>query len=270
METQSYFYIKMNREIMYNQHSILIVSLLFFSIMLAYEICFRIGRRYQQETDTEIKEQTGAIQAGILGLLALLLGFTFNMALQRFDNRSYAVIKEANTIGTAMLRTKLLPAPFDSLTSNLLQKYIDLRIEISTIDMTHIDERKSINTRTDALQDEIWDIAVKAAEIDPRTVTTGYFLTSLNEVIDARGERNSIIQRHVPELILFLLFAVFIIGGALMGYTSGIGMRRAYVPTAMFTLLVVMVVFIIIDLDRPKRGLIQVNQSSLIELRNNN
>lgn len=258
----------MDKEIMYNINSILIVSILFSTILLAYEICFQIGRKYQQKTDTEIKEQTGAIQAGILGLLALLLGFTFNMALQRFDNRSYAVIKEANTIGTAMLRTKLLPVPYDSLTNGLLQRYLDLRIEISSVDMTLTEERRSINGRTDAIQNEIWDHAVKAAEIDPRPVTTGYFLTSLNEVIDARGERNAILQRHVPELILFLLFAVFIIGGALMGYTSGLGLRRAYIPTVMFTLLIVLVVFIIIDLDRPKRGLIKIKQHSLIELRN--
>jgi hypothetical protein len=33
------------------------------------------------------------------------------------------------------------------------------------------------------------------------------------------------------------------------------------------TLLIVLVVFIIIDLDRPKRGIIKVKQDSLIELK---
>ncbi|MBT3802037.1 MAG: hypothetical protein HOG05_12865, partial [Bacteroidetes bacterium] len=111
--------------------------------------------------------------------------------------------------------------------------------------------------------------AIKAAEIDPRPVTTGYFITSLNDVIDARGERNAVLQRHVPEVILFLLFIVFIIGGALMGYTSGLGLKRAYISTVMFTFLIVLVVFIIIDLDRPKRGLIKIKQDSLIELKSN-
>jgi hypothetical protein len=110
----------------------------------------------------------------------------------------------------------------------------------------------------------------KAEEMDPRPVTTGYFISSLNDVIDARGERNAILQRHIPEIILFLLFAVFIIGGALMGYTSGLGLKRVYIPTIMFTVLIVMVVFIILDLDRPKRGLIKVSQDSLIELKSTN
>lgn len=257
----------MKNEIMYNQNSVLVVLILLILILTAYEICFRVGRYYQKKTDTELKSQTNSIQAGILGLLALLLGFTFNMALQRFDNRSYAVIKEANTIGTSLLRTKLLPPPYDSLSNKLLQEYVDLRIEISGIDLTNYEERNPINKKTDNIQNQIWELAIKAAEVDPRPVTTGYFITSLNDVIDARGERNAILQRHVPEVILFLLFSIFIIGGALMGYTSGLGNKRAYIPTVMFTVLIVLVVFIIIDLDRPKRGLIKVKQDSMLELK---
>lgn len=260
----------MSGEIMYNLNSLLIVAVLFSLILVAYEIFFHVGRRYQQNTDQEVKAQVTSIQTGILGLLALLLGFTFSMALQRFDNRSHAVIKEANAIGTALLRTKLLPEPYNSITYNLLQKYVDLRIEISSVDLTMIDKRKAINIKTDELQNQIWDYAIKAAETDPRPVTTGYFIASLNDAIDARGERNALLQRHVPEIILFLLFFVFIIGGALMGYTSGLGLKRAYIPTVIFAFLLVLVVFIIIDLDRPKRGLIMVKQDSLIELKNSN
>lgn len=257
----------MKHEIMYNQNSILIVSILLASILLAYELCFRIGRHFQQKTNQELKTQTNVIQAGILGLLALLLGFTFNMALQRFDNRSYAVIKEANAIGTSILRTRLLPPPFDSLNYDLLQKYVDLRIEISSLDLTQVSERESMSKKTDEIQSRIWDNSINAAEKDPRPVTTGYFISSLNDLIDARSERNAILQRHVPEVIHFLLFNVFIIVGGLMGYTSGLSLKRLYVPTIMFAVLIVMVVFIIIDLDRPKRGLIKVNQDNLIELK---
>lgn len=257
----------MKKEIMYDVNSAVIAIILLILILAAYEICFRIGRYYQQKTDEEIKNQSTSIQGGILGLLALLLGFTFNMALQRFDNRSLAVIDEANAIGTSVLRTKLLPEPYNKTTYDLLQEYIDLRLEISEIDLTKKDLRKSISQRTDDIQNKIWDNAMQAAEIDPRPVTTGYFITSLNDLIDARGKRNAILQRHIPEIILFLLFVVFIIGGGLMGYTSGLGLRRAYIPTLMFTVLIVLVVFIIIDLDRPKRGLITVKQNSLIELK---
>jgi hypothetical protein len=70
-----------------------------------------------------------------------------------------------------ILRTQLLPSPNDSLTYALLQDYVDLRVKISTIDLTRLEERKSINEETNKLQNKIWEISIKAAEIDPRPVT---------------------------------------------------------------------------------------------------
>ena len=257
----------MKNEIMYDINSFFLVTILFLAILLFYELGFRIGKYKQQATDKEIKEQTSAIQAGILGLLALLLGFTFNMALQRFDNRSQAEIKEANAIGTAMLRTKLLPAPFDLSAAALMEEYIDLRLTISGIDLTHTNQRRAFNQKTDKLLDKLWQIANKAADIDPRPVISGYYINSLNDTIDARGGRNAILQRHIPEAILLLLFFVFMLSGSIIGYSSGLSLKRAYVPTVLLTLLIVLVVFITIDLDRPKRGIIKVKQDSMLELK---
>lgn len=252
---------------MYDINSVLIVVILFLVIMGANELGFRIGKFYQKNTDEELKSQTNSIQAGILGLLALLLGFTFNMALQRFDNRSQAQINEANAIGTALLRAELLPAPLKEQSKELLGQYIDLRLEIAQIDLTNKAERKIINKKTEVLQNKIWEVAVNATEIDPRPVTTGLYINSLNDVIDIQGKRNAILQQHVPEVILFLLFIVFVISGALMGYSSGLGLKRTLIPTTLMTFLIVLVVFIIIDLDRPKRGIIKVSQNAMEHLK---
>ena len=105
-----------------------------------------------------------------------------------------------------------------------------------------------------------------AAE-EPRPVTSGAFITSLNDMIDSQGRRNALLQLHVPEIVLLLLFAVFIASGGMLGYSSGLGGKRVLAPTLMVSFLIAMIVFIIIDLDRPKRGLIQVNQGSIVELR---
>lgn len=254
------------KEIMYDQNSILIVSILFGLILLANELGFRLGRYYQKKSDQDIKSQTNTIQSGILGLLALLLGFTFNMALQRYNNRSQSVIQEANAIGTALLRTQLLPAPYDSTTAALFHKYIKLRIDAGNLDLTKLPERLALAEKTDSIQNLIWVNGIKAARLDPRTVTSGYFIDALNNMIDKRGERNAFLQLHVPEVILFLLFIVFITSGALMGYTGGLGHKRAYFPTLLMTFLIALVVFIIIDLDRPKRGIVKVNQDTMMEL----
>jgi hypothetical protein len=190
------------------------------------------------------------------------------MALHRYNSRSESVIQEANAIGTTLLRTKLLPQPYDTVAYTLLQKYINLRLQLSNTDKDLVTEQEHLDDVTKKLQSEIWINAVRAARIDPRPVTTGFFITALNNMIDAYGERNALLQLHVPEVILFLLFIVFITSGALMGYASGLGRKRTFIPSMMMTFLISLVVFIIIDLDRPKRGIIKVNQASMLQLKN--
>ncbi|WP_373095446.1 hypothetical protein [Zhongshania sp.] len=256
----------MAQPFLYNYDSVLITGILFLLIIAMNELSFRIGRFVQHSTDAEMKTLTGSIQGSILGLLALLLGFTFSMSMQRFDGRSEALIAEANAIGTASLRVQLLPEEFHAEANALLGRYVDMRIGIGKIDLSHAAQRKKYNQDIAALQSDLWALAVAATNADPRPVTSGAFVNSLNEMIDSQGKRNALQQMRVPEVVLWLLFIVFVASGGMLGYSSGLSGTRVVAPTVMVSFLIAMIVFIIIDLDRPKRGLIQVDQSSLLAL----
>lgn len=255
------------QEVIYGYSSLVISALLFIAIVVFNEAGFRIGRFVQSSTDSEVKALTGSIQASILGLLALLLGFTFSMSMQRYDNRSMALIDEANAIGTAVLRVQLLPEHYQKEAYDLLSKYVESRIEMSQLDLTRSKQRINYNFQIIELQKELWSLAVSATNDDPRPVTTGAFVNSLNDLIDSQGKRNALLQMHVPEVVLILLFLVFISSGGILGYSAGLSGNRIIAPIALVSLLITLIVFIIIDLDRPKRGLIQVNQGAMIELR---
>ncbi len=252
--------------LLYEFSSIAITTLLFVLIVLLYEVGFHLGRFVQNRTDQEVKSLTGAIQGSILGLLALLLGFTFSMSMQRYDNRSEALISEANAIGTVQLRVELLPEQHRDKVSGLLEQYVGLRIAVGSIDLTRSQERQEYNRRLADLQSRLWNLAVEAVQDDPRPVTTGAFINALNEMIDAQGKRAALLQMHVPEIVLYLLFLVFIASGGILGYSSGLSGRRVIAPTMMVSFLIALIVFIIIDLDRPKRGVIQVNQGPMLML----
>ncbi|MFA7231339.1 MAG: hypothetical protein WC071_08715 [Victivallaceae bacterium] len=257
------------QELLFNFSSVTITVTLF-AVMISFnEIGFHIGRFVQGRTDTEVKTLTGAIQASVLGLLALLLGFTFSMSMQRYDNRCQALISEANAIGTAMLRVKLLPEQHQSRASHLLQAYVDLRIAIGRINLTRRDERAAYNSKISQIQNDLWSLAVMSAQEDPRPVTSGAFITSLNQVIDSYGRRNALLQMHVPEIVLYLLFVVFIAAGGILGYSSGLSGTRVVAPTIMVSFLIALIVFIIIDLDRPKRGIIAIDQGCMFMLKEN-
>jgi hypothetical protein len=254
------------KEFMYDISSITIAVTMFFSMALVIELGYRLGRWSQARSDEIQRSHTGAIQGSLLGILALLLGFTFSIALNRHDSRSEAVVNEANAIGTTLLRAQLLPQEQGESVRKLLQQYTDLRVQASAVSTVDEADRDVLLARTAAIVNELWALARAAAMQDPNPVTTGLFIQSLNEMIDSFGRRDAALARHVPETVLFLLYGTFLMTSCVVGFTAGLtGHRTSFVTYIMIGLIVVLV-FIIVDLDRPRRGLIQVNQHSMLVL----
>ncbi len=251
---------------MYDINSVLIAVVLLISMVAAIEAGYLIGLKSNKSANEDAKAHVNAVQASILGILALLLGFTLSLSLQRFDNRSEAVVDEANAIGTAYLRAQLLPSGLRNNVQSLLRSYLDLRVDASALSIVNGAEREIMLAKTLQSQSTLWDCARQAAQIEPNPVTSGLFIQALNELIDNFGKRDAAINRHVPEVVLLLLYGTFLMTGGIVGFTCGIaGHRPSPVSYIMITLIVVLV-FIILDLDRPRRGFITVSQKSLVDL----
>ena len=251
---------------MYDINSVLISFILFISMVITIEIGYRIGLKQEIKTNEASKIHLNSIQASIVGILALLLGFTFSLSLQRYDSRSEAVVEEANAIGTTYLRAQLLPSELKNNVQVSLRQYVDLRIQESELSLSDYSARKILLDKTTDTQSILWDFAKQAAEIDPNLVKTGLFIQSLNDVIDNFSKRNAALNRHVPELILVLLYGTFLLAGVILGFTSGVAGIRPSVVSYFMVILIVILVYIILDLDRPRRGFIEVSQLPLIEL----
>ena len=254
------------KEIMYNQNSILIAAVLFALLLIAVEVGYRLGLRNQPAVDEESRSHVNAFQASLLGVLALLLGFTFSLALQRFDSRSQAVVDESNAIGTTYLRSQLLPVSMQAEVQGLLRSYLDVRVQESTVTLSDLAGRQALLDQAGQYQNSLWHYAVLAAQEDKSPVTSGLFIQALNAMIDSFGSRNAALDRHVPEVVLFLLFAVFLLTWGIVGYAAGAAGHRPSKVAYLMLVLVVLLVFIIIDLDRPRRGLIEVDHRSLTTL----
>lgn len=259
-------------EFMYDIDSVQIAAVLCVSMILAIEAGYRIGRKtpwsglHADAGKDAYQAHINTIAASLLGILALLLGFTFSLALQRFDSRSAAVVEEANAIGTACLRAQLLPVSLRAEVQKSLREYLDLRVQASAVTLDDRTARKALLDKTGLAQAALWRYARQAAEENPNPVTSGLFIQSLNDLIDAFGRRDAALARHVPESVLLLLYATFLLAGAIVGYASGVAGHRASFAAYIMVALIVVLVFTILDLDRPRRGLIQVSQQSLIEL----
>ena len=241
----------------------LLLVALFFS---AVELGFLLGRRTIRSGKEDLEGHVATIEAALLGLLALLLGFGFSMAVNRFDARRAVVVSEANDIGTAYLRADLLPMAHSSEARRLLLEYLDSRIAFFKAG-TDVDLSTKALERTLELQRQIWARTVMADREATNPVSSGLFVSAINTLIDVHTERLAALENHVPEVILFLLIFVASATLAITGYRAGLCGVRLVIPRAIVVALIVATLAVIVDLDRPRRGFIKVSENALLELK---
>ena len=253
-------------ELLYDVNSGLIAVILLVSMVAAIELGYRVGFARCAPAGDDAKVHINGIQAAILGILALLLGFTLSLSLQRFDSRSEAVVDEANAIGTAYLRVQLIPAPMRRDVQVLMRDYVDLRVQAGALTPTDRAGREALLARAALVQAALWDAARKAVEADPARIAPTLFVEAVNQLFDSTGKRDASLARHVPEMVLLLLYATFLMAGGIVGFASGIAGHRPSLASHIMVVLIVVLVFIVLDLDRPRRGFIQVSQKSMTDL----
>ena len=195
-----------------------------------------------------------------------MLGFTMAMALTRFDLRKQLVLKEAQAIGSAHLLTQLLPAEESTEIGSLLRSYASVRVRPE--DRHHIYEQIAAARQESArLQDAFWARAVAYGRKDPSPVRAGMLLQSLKEVIELDGARWTAFQDKVPTGVIYVIAVVGLLAVMMVGYTFGLSGVRQPFSVCMLSLAITMFLGIIVDLDRPREGLIRVSQQPLIDLR---
>lgn len=256
----------MTQEFLYNQPQLLIGIVTLVLLIISVEIGYWIGLKAKVEMTLPMRSQISTIQTAILTIFSFLLGFTFAMALSRFDNRKEMVVKESNAIGTALLRSEFLPEDQRSKMHGLFKEYVNVKFSLTSRENIPVKEKRELNQNVRRLQTLMWAEAITATELNPLSVPAGMFATSINHLIDIHTERDIAISNHVPEVVLLglLLFAAFAIG--ILGYGNGLAATHARYPAIILCIVITISFILIIDLDRPNRGLTKVSQESMIEL----
>jgi hypothetical protein len=232
-------------------------------LLVIFEIGYRVGRWWQIRTPEETSGPTDTFVGSILALLAFLLAITMGMASDRFDTRRGLVLQETNAIGTTYLRAGYLPDPFGDDSRVLLREYVPLRINTSDR------EQLAANlARSEEIQDELWAMVEEMARTQSSDVFALY-IESLNEVIDLHTTRTtSIIYGRVPETVVLLLIIGSGVALGMVGYGAGLTRRRGLLSAVVLIVVLAAVLTLVIDLDRPREGFLQVSQQPLIDLAN--
>src|SRR5579872_2153131 len=195
-----------------------------------------------------------------LGLLALLIGFTFSMATGRYDQRKHYEEAEANAIGTEYVRAELLPVADETRLRELLKRYIDERILFYTT--RNLNMLTKVNADTAELQNELWSTArpKAGAQITP---TVALAVSGMNDVLNSQGYTQAAGWNRIPIAAWVLMAAVAISCNLLIGYVA----HRTNRPLFLIAPVAVSIAFFLIsDIDSPRDGVIRVAPQNLLSL----
>ena len=214
----------------------------------------RIGPLKSDERD-----DFGVVQGTALTLLGLLIGFTFSMAMSRYEQRKNYEEAEANAIGTEYVRAGLLPDADAIRVRNLLRKYLEQRVLFYTIHNER--DLDQIGTSTAKLQEDLWS-AVQASALSQPTPVTALAASGMNDVLNSQGYTQAAWWNRIPLEAWILLAAIAVGCNLLIGY----GARRTSFLFMILPLAVSLSFFLIADIDSPRSGLIRVSPENLVIL----
>ena len=202
----------------------------------------------------------GTILPATLTLLGLIIGFSFSMAVSRYDQRKTLEAAEANAIGTEYARAALLPAGRTALTRELLVEYLEQRLLFYQVQSQ--ERLEQIDTETIALENKLWSGVAGFATTQPTPMAT-LVTAGMNDVLNSRGYTQAAWLNRIPTEAWLLLILVAIACNLLLGYSEWHAVRSTLL---IFPLLVAIAFFLIADIDSPRHGVIRVAPQNLIVL----
>jgi hypothetical protein len=241
----------------------LLVFSLTFVVLAASAQAGDTWRRRRGRLDDAERDDLSLILGASLTLLGLIIGFTFSMATNRYDQRKNYEEEEANAIGTEYLRADLLPADAAARTRALLGDYVQQRVLFyTTRDSSRLRE---INAATSRLQNELWTTVRTASTALPNPLTA-LAVAGMNDTLNSEGYAQAAWWNRIPRSAWILMLAIGICCNAMFGYN---GRQPAGQRRRLFVLpLIVAVAFLLIsDVDSPRGGLIRVSAYNLESVR---
>jgi hypothetical protein len=239
----------------------LIFAISFFVLWLAAWVGFSVLRRLRR-LDEGAQEDFGVILAATLTLLGLIIGFSFSMAIGRYDQRKNLEADEANAIGTEFVRADLLPAADAANLRALLKRYVEQRLEFyTTRDAVRL---RQVGADTERLQTDMWSVVRTPALARPDAIVA-LAVSGMNDVLNAQESARAAWRNRIPHAAWGLMAIIAICCNLLFGY----GARNLEGHRFLLFVLpfVVSIAFLLIaDIDSPRGGLIHVYPQNLLDL----
>ena len=250
---------------LYDWPTWLIVFAILILMSAAIELGFRLGRRnFLKETEMS-RSVSNALKGSVFALVALLLGFSFSATTSRYDTRQKVLLDQANAIGTAYLRAGLLEDAPRTRIREILRKYVKVSLGEQNAKNDHAKERED-QAEVDRLLAELWPVVEEASHKNQEAVFKSLIVPAINDVLDLSSTWSWANRNHLPDAVLVLLIVSVTVSSLLIGDSSGQAGVRHLMLWIATNLVFALVLYVVLDFDRPRRGLIRVDQTPLVEL----
>jgi hypothetical protein len=233
--------------------------------ILAMWLAGRIGaslRNKRPKLEDDLRQDLDLVVTATLTLLALIIGFSFSMAISRYDQRKNYEEAEANAIGTEYVRAGLLPDSGAATVRALLKDYLDQRVLFYSI--RDREEIRDINAKTSQLQTKLWSAVQSPAATQP-TPVMALVLSGMNDVLNSQGYTQAAWWNRIPIAAWILMVVIAICCNVLVGYTRH-SIDAGGIQFWVLPLVISVAFFLIGDIDSPRRGLVRVRPQNLISL----
>lgn len=213
-----------------------------------------------KEVDLSASE---ASLGAIVGLLGLLLAFSFGGAVSLLESRKNDIITEANALGTAFLRTDFLAEPEASELRDAIYAYAQTRVVPRADGLSTTEDVQAFIQRSLEAQSRLWPLTVAATDAPLPPALATFVASSMNDVLDAHALRMRSLSAPVAELSQTIVVMAALAALFLLGDRSGIAGRPLTWRTFVFSALLFAVMLTVLDVQRATQGLIRVDQSAL-------
>jgi hypothetical protein len=237
--------------------------LVFLGSFIALWASTRFGERILNrhlKLDKDVEKDMSVILGSALTLLGLIIGFSFSMAVSRYDQRKNLEEEEANAIGTEYSRADLLPSADAARVRALLTDYTKQRILFYVT--RNEEELQKINAQTAQLQTQLWSAVLPAAAAHP-TQIVALVVSGMNDVLNSQGYTQAAWWNRIPISAWSLLTVISICCHLLLGYSAGVSGKKAHMLLAL-PFLTSVSFFLIADIDSPRGGIIRVSAQNLV------
>jgi hypothetical protein len=239
---------------------VLVLSLVLF--WLAAVAGLALSKRHQLLKAEGVRDDYNTVLGATLTFLGLLVGFTFSMAVNRYDQRKNYEAEEANAIGTEYVRADLLPGSGATQVHALLRDYVDQRILFyTTRDSEGLHE---VGLQTAKLQDDLWSAVTASSSTQPNPVVA-LAVAGMNDVLNSQGYTQAAWWNRIPTAAWVLIVAIAVFANLLVGYGAR-GDKSERLLGTFIPAIIATSFFLIADIDSPRRGIIHVKPQNLISL----